>query len=74
MLTEISGKSVKLHEGELLRRENANREYLMKLENKYLLRNYMLEAGRISGRGVDLNAMGGWGDPSCPRSGHCLGQ
>lgn len=73
MLNEIAGKSVKLYEGELVRRENANREYLMKLPNKYLLRNYLLEAGRYSGRDMDPNAMGGWEDPSCQLRGHFLG-
>lgn len=69
----LAGTSVKLHEGELLRRERENRAYLMKLENQYLLRNFLLEAGRISGRGVDLKAMGGWEDPSCQLRGHFLG-
>lgn len=72
-MKELKGKSVKIYEGELLRREASNRSYLMKLENKYLLRNYYLEAGRISGRGMDLNAMGGWEDPSCQLRGHFLG-
>lgn len=69
----LDGKEVIIREGELLRREQENRNYLMKLENKYLLRNYLLEAGRISGRGMDLNAMGGWEDPSCQLRGHFLG-
>ena len=65
MINEISGRAVRLQEGEFLRREDANRQYLMKLENRYLLRNFLLEAGRYSGRGMDMNAMGGWEDPSC---------
>ena len=73
MISELNGKAVKLHEGELLRREDANRQYLMKLENRHLLRNYMLEAGRYSGRGADPGAMGGWEDPSCQLRGHFLG-
>lgn len=72
-MKELKGKSVRIHEGELLRRERVNRSYLMKLENRYLLRNFDLEAGRISGRGMDLNAMGGWEDPSCQLRGHFLG-
>ncbi|MCM1568030.1 MAG: glycoside hydrolase family 127 protein [Roseburia sp.] len=72
-MRELDGKSVVLREGELLRREEDNRAYLMKLENRYLLRNFLLEAGRISGRGMDLNAMGGWEDPSCQLRGHFLG-
>ena len=33
MLREIKGEAVTLYEGELLRREQDNREYLMKLQN-----------------------------------------
>lgn len=73
MLTELRGKTVRLFEGELLQKENANRQYLMKLENRYLLRNYMIEAGRFSGRGTDPDAMGGWEDPVCQLRGHFLG-
>ncbi len=73
MINEISGRAVRLQEGEFLRREDANRQYLMKLENRYLLRNFLLEAGRYSGRGMDMNAMGGWEDPSCQLRGHFLG-
>lgn len=73
MLTELAGKSVKLLEGKLLRREAENREYLMKLQNKYLLRNYMLEAGRYSGRGIETDAMGGWEASTCQLRGHFLG-
>lgn len=69
----LDGLKVTLREGELLRRENENRGYLMELENRYLLRNYLLESGRISGRGMDPNAMGGWEDPSCQLRGHFLG-
>lgn len=72
-MKELSGSRVVIREGELLRREGDNRAYLMKLENRYLLRNFLLEAGRISGRGMDTNAMGGWEDPSCQLRGHFLG-
>jgi len=69
----LDGQSVILRENVLLRREQDNRAYMMKLEDKYLIRNYLLEAGRISGRGYDPNAMGGWEDPSCQLRGHFLG-
>ena len=72
-MKELKGKEVQLREGELLRREETIREYLMKLQNRYLVRNYLLEAGRYSGRGMDPNAMGGWEDPSCQLRGHFLG-
>ena len=72
-MKELYGKSVSLREGDLLRREHSNREYLMKLQNRHLLRNYELEAGRYSGRGHDHEAFGGWEDPSCQLRGHFLG-
>ena len=72
-MKELCGASVRLLEGELLRRENANREYLMKLRTDHLLRNYELEAGRYSGRGHDPEAFDGWEDPSCQLRGHFLG-
>lgn len=73
MMKELRGRSVTLYEGELKRRENENRDYLMKLKVAHLLRNFQLEAGRFSGRGMDATAMGGWEDPSCQLRGHFLG-
>lgn len=72
-MKEIYGKNVTISEGELLRREEANRQYLMKLETPYLLRSYLHEAGRYSGRGADNEAFGGWEDLSCQLRGHFLG-
>lgn len=72
-MKEIYGKNVTISEGELLRREEANRQYLMKLETPYLLRSYLHEAGRYSGRGADKEAFGGWEDLSCQLRGHFLG-
>lgn len=72
-MKEIKGTDVKLFDGNLLRREEQNREYLMKLKNAHLLRNFQLEAGRYTGRGSDNTAMNGWEDPSCQLRGHFLG-
>ena len=72
-MKELCGASVRLFEGSLLRREAANREYLMKLKTDHLLRNYELEAGRYSGRGHDPEAFDGWEDPTCQLRGHFLG-
>lgn len=72
-MKELSGKRVKITEGEMLRREEVNKQYLMKLETQYLLRSYLHEAGRISGRGHDANALDGWEDLSCQLRGHFLG-
>lgn len=72
-MKELYGKSVIIHENNLKWREERNREYLLKLENKYLLRNFYLEAGMISERGDDPNSMGGWEFPGCQLRGHFLG-
>lgn len=72
-MKELKGTSVKLYEGEMLRREEENKKYLMSLENHYLLRNYLHEAGRVAGRGHDSNALDGWEDLSCQLRGHFLG-
>ncbi len=72
-MRQLRGKEVELKEEELLRRESANRKYLMKLRNDQLLRNYMLEAGRYSSRGNDRDFLGGWEDPACQLRGHFLG-
>lgn len=72
-MKEIKGQKVTLFEGDMRRREEANRQYLMKLETPHLLRSYLHEAGRYSGRGEDGNALGGWEDLSCQLRGHFLG-
>jgi len=72
-MRELKGISVKLFEGEMLRREEENKKYLMSLENHYLLRSYLHEAGRVAGRGHDSNALDGWEDLSCQLRGHFLG-
>ena len=72
-MRELKGSAVKVYEGELIRREERNRQYLMKLQNVHLLRNFQLEAGRYTGRGSDREAMNGWEDPSCQLRGHFLG-
>jgi len=72
-MKELRGLQVHLWEGDMRRREDANKRYLMKLETRYLLRSYLHEAGRFSGRGHDSNALGGWEDLSCQLRGHFLG-
>ena len=72
-MKELKGKSVKLFEGEMLRRDQENKKYLMSLENLYLLRSYRHEAGRFSDREHDVNALNGWEDLSCQLRGHFLG-
>lgn len=71
---EISkGKSVKLFDGELRRRGRANRDYLMRLTNKNLLQNFLLEAGRYPDRDLPKDGHTGWESPTCQLRGHFLG-
>lgn len=72
-MKEIKGQCVEIYEGELRRREEANRQYLMKLGCAHLLRSYLHEAGRFSSRGADGEAFGGWEDLGCQLRGHFLG-
>nr|WP_238357631.1 beta-L-arabinofuranosidase domain-containing protein [Cohnella zeiphila] len=69
----MKGKNVLVRDGEIKRREAANRAYLMKLNSDHLLFNYRLEAGRYSGRGIPEDAHGGWESPVCQLRGHFLG-
>ena len=69
----LKGKNVKIYDGELKRRENANREYLMKLTSDNLLINFRLEAGRYPGRELPKDAHTGWESPVCQLRGHFLG-
>lgn len=73
VMQELCGKQVSISEGELRRREEANRQYLMKLQTPHLLRSYLHEAGRYTGRGHDAEALDGWEDLSCQLRGHFLG-
>lgn len=72
-MEELKGKKVIINDQELMRREKANREYLMKLTNSNLLLNYELEAGRFSGREIPQDAHSGWESPVCQLRGHFLG-
>lgn len=45
-LQEKNGIDVCIMDSELQRRERANREYMYHLENRFLLMNFNLEAGR----------------------------
>jgi uncharacterized protein len=73
MMEALKGRNVKIHDGELRRREGANRDYLMRLTNDNLLINFKLEAGRYVGRGLASDSHGGWESPVCQLRGHFLG-
>lgn len=72
-MEQLKGMKVRMTEGEFVRREHRNRDYLMKLTNHQLLRNYKLEAGRHTTRGDEKDIMGGWEDATCQIRGHFLG-
>lgn len=72
-LNELRGECVVLKEHDLLRRQKDNKAYVLKIKNEHLLRNYHLEAGRLSIRGYDTEAMGGWETATCQLRGHFLG-
>lgn len=72
-MKELKGKNVKIFEGDLIRREMRNKQYLMSLENWQLLRSFQFEAGRVTGRGNNKEALDGWEDLSCQLRGHFLG-
>ena len=74
-MNELSGKSVTLTDGELKRRENANRDYLMRLSSDNLLLNYRLEAARPTENfgALPQKIHGGWEFPTCQLRGHFLG-
>ena len=75
MLNGLEGREVTLYDGELLRREGANRDYLMRLSSDNLLLNYRLEAGRPTENygALPQNIHGGWEFPTCQLRGHFLG-
>ena len=64
---------IQVHDTELLRRENDNRTYMMKLHNRNLLMNFMLEAGRFRSAEAVEGIHGGWEYPTCQLRGHFLG-
>lgn len=72
-MEELRGNKVKIHDGELRRREGTNKDYLMKLTIDNLLINYKVEAGRFTGREIPADAHTGWESPVCQLRGHFLG-
>lgn len=72
-MKELRGSKVIIRDGELRRREAANKDYLMKLKTDNLLINFKLEAGRYEGRELAADAHTGWESPVCQLRGHFLG-
>ncbi|HJD30750.1 MAG TPA: glycoside hydrolase family 127 protein [Candidatus Eisenbergiella stercorigallinarum] len=72
-LKELDGRGTRLTDPVLLAREADNRSYMMHLENRFLLLNYNLEAGRDSSSDVPEGIHTGWEFPTCQLRGHFLG-
>lgn len=72
-LKELTGTNIRLLDPELLRREAENRSYMMHLENRFLLLNFNLEAGRDTSADVIEGMHGGWEFPTCQLRGHFPG-
>lgn len=74
-MKEIWGRQTSLFDEELLRREQENREYLMRLDSDCLLLNYRLEAGRPTENygALPKKIHGGWEFPTCQLRGHFTG-
>ena len=62
-----------LTDGELIRRRNDNREYLMSLTDRNLVYNYELEAAVTHDACIPQDMHGGWESPTCQLRGHFLG-
>lgn len=68
----IPDSQIRLFDGELLRREAANRQYMLSLNQRNLMFNFNLEAGRDSTTSLE-GMHGGWELPSCQLRGHFIG-
>ena len=68
----IPDSQIRLFDGELLRREAANRQYMLSLSQRNLMFNFNLEAGRDSTTSLE-GMHGGWELPSCQLRGHFTG-
>lgn len=70
----IPTAQIHVTDAELLRRENANRDYMMRLSNVNLLLNFLVESGRVNSQAMDAaHIHGGWEFPTCQLRGHFLG-
>ncbi len=72
-MIRLEGKSVRLLDPEMLRREADNRSYMLSLTRENLMRNYMMEAGLWSDARLDPGIHGGWESPTCALRGHFTG-
>ena len=68
-----SGQSVILEDEELLRRRQANLDYLLELKTENLVLSYLMEAGLYKTSETQPQIHGGWEFPLCELRGHFLG-
>ncbi len=68
----LEGRTVTLHDPELLRREKLNRDYLMELKNDNLTLHFDTESGRRTMNGFG-SIHGGWDSPTSQIRGHFTG-
>ena len=64
---------VELLPGQLSRKTESNRRYLLSLDTENLLRNHYIEAGIWQSNQLPDNIHGGWESPTCQLRGHFLG-
>ncbi len=69
----LNGRSVKLLDGELRRREADNRAYMLRLTRENLMRNYLLEAGLWTCPDQPKDIHEGWEAAVCQLRGHFTG-
>ncbi|MGI6106666.1 MAG: beta-L-arabinofuranosidase domain-containing protein [Lachnospiraceae bacterium] len=74
-MKEIAGRNVVMRDAEVLRREEANRDYLMRLSPDSLLRSFRVEAGlpETPDGAAPSEIYGGWEFPTCQLRGHFTG-
>jgi len=65
--------AVELLPGQLSKKTESNRKYMMSLKTENLLQNHYLEAGLWSTNHLPENIHGGWESPTCQLRGHFLG-
>lgn len=65
--------AVELLPGQLSKKAEANRKYMMSLSTENLLRNHYFEAGLWQTNNLPENIHGGWESPTCQLRGHFLG-
>lgn len=73
MMQPIAWNKIMMTDENLIRREQANRQYMMKLSSHNLALNFSLEAGRYSASVIPEGIHGGWESPTCQLRGHFLG-